>query len=937
MAYNMKTLHKVFAFLSAIFLLSVLWMFLDDYLRPWKAIQIEGMRIEREKLSERIAMSEEEIDQERLQELEQQREKAKALVASRQEEIDRINDELEEVARRHKAETIRNGTLNSELSALNYRFDIATRAGETNRSERLRQELIEVGAKFDESRNNLRAIESDESRLNSELDELHAELSEAEREIDEIVRTRDLLLLAEKQSRFDLIFALRNAPFIDYLDPTVEIRQIVLENITDDRYFQHPPKVDRCITCHMFIDEPGYEDQPNPHKTHPRLDLMVGEDSPHPVNEIGCTVCHGGEGHRVNDFASIHHTPRDEAQKQEWMVKYGWEEPHQVLEPMLKVQHTESSCLKCHDAVEYVPGATVLNEGRQLIEEYGCYGCHNIDGWEHKRAPGPSLQRIASKITKDFFKSWVWSPHSFNEHTKMPSFFAQSNNSDPESIRYGIAEVNAMAEAVWERSQEYEPFAVYRGGDVDRGKRLIKEVGCMSCHGVQGYEIESRQIDAGAGPYLAGLGSKLDGDWLVSWLIEPSHYQEDTIMPSFRLSDQEANDIAAFLLSQRNERFERLEFASMDKEARDELLINYFSAFDTLEVAQERVAAMSDRERTLELGHRSLGKYGCFSCHHIDGYEDRTPIGPDLSNIGTKPLVQFDFAGQYYEVGGKTRDAWIYHHLLNPRRWDELVHQSYSEKNLMPNYYMSEDKAYKMTVALLGQVDYHIPLAGKYHMSAQETIAEEGNRVLNYYGCTSCHAVDDWGGNLLAIYDDPANEGPPRLNNQGHRVQADWLHNFLGDVHTIRPWLDVRMPSYNLSNSDINKIVEGWMASAGVQTFENLTGSDFEWLPGERQAARELWDAYACATCHTQDDPEYGDLDPSAPNVKYVQRRLRPSWVKKWLEDPQEIMPGTLMPAFWFDGMSSDPNILDGDPQRQIDALTKLLYEMGDGSMGPGK
>ncbi len=936
MAYNMNTLSKVFAFLSVIFLITVLWVFLDDYLRPWKAIQVEAIQIERQKVSQRLAAAEAEIDEEELAELYEKLEAAREIFKDREEAIAEVERELQDAARRHKAETIRSGTLNSEVSALNYQYLQAKSRGDEQRTQRLYQRLLVEEEKFNESRDNLKAIESTQRRLNNKMDELTAEVTELERQINDIVMTRDLLAQAKDRTKFDLIFAIRNAPFLDFLDPTLEIRQIVLENITDDRYFQHPPKVDRCITCHMFIDEPGFEDQPNPHKTHPRLDLILGENSPHPMNEIGCTVCHGGEGHRVNDFASIHHTPRDEAQKQEWMVKYGWEEPHQVLEPMLKVQHTESSCLKCHDVVEYVPGATVLNEGRELMESYGCYGCHTIQGWEHKRTPGPSLKKVASKITKDFFKSWVWSPKSFNPHTKMPQFFVLDNNSDEESIRYGIAEVNAMAEAIWHYSEDYEPFAAYRGGSVERGKELIREVGCMSCHGVKGFEDESRRVSATAGPYLANLGSKVDGDWLVSWLIEPRHYQPDTIMPSFRLSETEANDIAAFLLSQRNDRFERLEFAEMDPDARDELLVTYFSAFDTLEVAAERVQAMTDRERTLELGHRSLGKYGCFACHDIKGFEDRAPIGPELTHMGSKPLVQFDFGGQYYEVGGKTRDAWIHHHLLNPRRWDAHVHQGYNEQNVMPQYFMSEDEAYKMTVALLGQVDYKIPMAGKYQMSPNEVIAEKGNRVLNYYGCFSCHQVDGWGGNILSIYDD-VNDAPPVLNSQGHRVQADWLHNFLGDVHEIRPWLNIRMPSYDLTNDEINTIVSGWMASSDVHPFENLSGSKFEWEPGEREAARQLWESYACASCHTQDDPMFGDLDPSAPDLKYVKRRLRPSWVKKWLEDPQEIMPGTLMPGFWFDGMSTDPDILDGDPERQINALTKLLYEMGLDSYGPGK
>ena len=54
------------------------------------------------------------------------------------------------------------------------------------------------------------------------------------------------------------------------------------------------------------------------------------------MKEIGCTVCHGGEGHRVNDFNSAAHTPRDDKQKAEWVEKYNWHEPHKVPSQCLK-------------------------------------------------------------------------------------------------------------------------------------------------------------------------------------------------------------------------------------------------------------------------------------------------------------------------------------------------------------------------------------------------------------------------------------------------------------------------------------------------------------------------------------------------------------------------------------------------------------------------
>ena len=142
---------------------------------------------------------------------------------------------------------------------------------------------------------------------------------------------KKLLLLAEKKTDTltNPVWLLRNAPIIDWLDPTIKIQQVHLPNLKDDLYFQKVPKVDRCHTCHTFIDKPGYEDQPQPFTTHPRLHLSG--NSPHSLKTMGCTSCHQGQGHRVHDFQSVSHTPNSPEQAKEWAKKYNWRTPHKVL------------------------------------------------------------------------------------------------------------------------------------------------------------------------------------------------------------------------------------------------------------------------------------------------------------------------------------------------------------------------------------------------------------------------------------------------------------------------------------------------------------------------------------------------------------------------------------------------------------------------------
>ena len=49
-----------------------------------------------------------------------------------------------------------------------------------------------------------------------------------------------------------------------------------------------------CRACHLGIDAEGYEDYPQPFRTHPKLSAYVGGESPHPAGRIECSACHGG-------------------------------------------------------------------------------------------------------------------------------------------------------------------------------------------------------------------------------------------------------------------------------------------------------------------------------------------------------------------------------------------------------------------------------------------------------------------------------------------------------------------------------------------------------------------------------------------------------------------------------------------------------------------
>ena len=139
---------------------------------------------------------------------------------------------------------------------------------------------------------------------------------------------------------------------------------------------------------------------PQPYCSHPRMELFVGSMSPHPVEKFGCTICHQGNG-SATEFKWTSHTPNNELQERQWAEKYGWFNNHHWIFPMLSDRFKESSCLKCHHNVaELLPSdrfpdgpAPKLVQGYNTVREYGCFGCHEINGYDgpNKRV-GPDLR-----------------------------------------------------------------------------------------------------------------------------------------------------------------------------------------------------------------------------------------------------------------------------------------------------------------------------------------------------------------------------------------------------------------------------------------------------------------------------------------------------------------------------------------------------------------
>ena len=109
------------------------------------------------------------------------------------------------------------------------------------------------------------------------------------------------------------------------INPSLRVQQVQLPEHYNDVNFMKIPRVDRCATCHVAADRKGFEEASikTVFRTHPRLDLMVGSESPHPYGSFGCTPCHGGRD-RASSFWSAGHSPETEREARRWTKTFDW-------------------------------------------------------------------------------------------------------------------------------------------------------------------------------------------------------------------------------------------------------------------------------------------------------------------------------------------------------------------------------------------------------------------------------------------------------------------------------------------------------------------------------------------------------------------------------------------------------------------------------------
>lgn len=446
---------------------------------------------------------------------------------------------------------------------------------------------------------------------------------------------------------------------------------------------------------------------------------------------------------------------------------------------------------------------------------------------------GPNLAHVGSKVSRDWIVKWIKNPHAFRPDSRMPRFYGVTNNNADKDQPKSNAEVQAIAHYLFAKSTAPSGFVDPPAkSDAEKGKELFLQKGCMACHSHRPYakgEVQPQDqkainenyksdpagtldpstfpepareyAKADFGPNLANMSAKFPSKeqghkWLTNWIRSPETYHSRSLMPNLQLPLQDAADIASWIMSVPGEWPVNVEVPDARTEevhkAIDELVILFvskaggipingkhksvsLSEVETFVKGDEKKglpAQLSDDQKLMYLGERTISRLGCFGCHNIPGFETAKPIGTPLNGWGTKSPSKLDYAHireylenqpagdhkvrdgtpLYYQekLEEHTRSGFLFQKLHRPRSYDfdktDEDLKSWDDRLRMPQFaWANDEKAVEEVMTfVLGLTGEKIN--AKYlpatHYTPKQFALARGPKYLNRHNCAGCHVLD---------------------------------------------------------------------------------------------------------------------------------------------------------------------------------------------------
>lgn len=506
--------------------------------------------------------------------------------------------------------------------------------------------------------------------------------------------------------------------------------------------------------------------------------------------------------------------------------------------------------------------------GRLLLNELQCTACHQASGEVLAGvAPrqAPLLDGVGSRVKPEWLRAFLSDPQQVKPGTTMPHLTAAL----PEVQR--AAAVEALVHFLASQGGAPPRDAMPQPQAVVRGERLFHTVGCVACHDPQGDK-------AAALPHSVPLGSlerKYSHPTLAAFLANPLAVRPSGRMPHLNLNNNEASDVAHFLL-----RSVRLP---------PNVAYRYFEGswnnlpdFDKLEPAASGETAglgLGIARRNDHFGIRFEGwlhvpRHGKYTFHLGSDDGGRLYLGDALvvDNDGTHPH-QVRSAQVELEAG--------------PQRVRIDYFEAAGDASLEVEWEGPGVPRQPLDSSLTLSSEQRVP-HGEPPFEVQAELAQRGRQWFASLGCASCHSV---------------NEGGRRIASQ---LEAPPLASLRPGGGCLSPQPPARAPQFALSAAHRTAL------NAALRSLGEAAPAASD----PRAVIHHAMLAFNCYACHARggrggvdpqrdayfltNQPEMGDEGRLPPPLDGAGDKLRPDWLRTLLANGGSDRPymSARMPRF---------------------------------------
>src|SRR5262245_54695465 len=257
---NQYTLDVVFGVSSVLMLLSLVWMFVQDFNREFKTEQrtfrdVESALAQRLALDQIPSLAEFDSAAQAVEQARAERETNAGKVKELRDQIAKLLPEKERSEVRFQAIK---SDLESRLSSYDIEVEKHSVGPKSERAQRYLKEAKEFDAELDK-------VQAERDDYVTKIRELRGQADAFDKNL-----TDKLSALKKLNDRFDAQVKIainkqwtwadsaRNIPILDGFASPIKIHQITNNNVTIDYNFMYVTRFDRCMSCHQGIDRPTY-------------------------------------------------------------------------------------------------------------------------------------------------------------------------------------------------------------------------------------------------------------------------------------------------------------------------------------------------------------------------------------------------------------------------------------------------------------------------------------------------------------------------------------------------------------------------------------------------------------------------------------------------------------------------------------------------------